>query len=151
MPKIGLQTTTGDYIEIISPGILNHGDGPDFSNAKIRIGDVLWVGPVEIHIKSSDWYAHKHQMDSRYDPVVLHVVLEENQPVHVLNRRLPCLEIKKFVQPELVSKYLDLQACKENLACAPYEIENIAESFLWMRDRLLTERLQRRLNEFRQP
>lgn len=147
MPKIGLQTTTGEYVEILSPGILNHGDGPDFSNAKIRIGDVLWVGPVEMHLKSSDWYSHQHQTDKRYDPVVLHVVLEENQPVHVLNRRLPCIEIKKFIKPNLVTKYNDLQSCKENLSCSPYDIKNIAESFLWMRDRLLMERLQRRLDE----
>jgi hypothetical protein len=146
-PKIGMQTTAGEYVEILSPGILNHGDGPDFSNAKIRIGDVLWVGPVELHLKSSDWYAHQHHHDKRYDPVILHVVLEENQPIQVLNRRLPCIEIKKFVKPDLIARYKDLQVCKENLACAPYPIENIAESFLWMRDRLLTERLQRRLTE----
>ncbi len=150
IPKIGLQTTTGEFVEILSPGILNHGDGPDFSDAKIRIGDVLWVGPVEIHLKSSDWYAHQHQIDRRYDPVILHVVLDENNPVYALNRRLPCLEIKKFVSPELVSKYQDLQNCKENLACASYDIANISDSFLWMRDRLLTERLQRRLKEVRQ-
>ena len=147
IPKIGLETTCGDPIEILSPGILNHNDGPDFFEAKIRIGDVVWVGPLEIHLKSSDWLSHKHHHDPRYQSVILHVVLEDNQSVHVLNRRLPSLEIKKFINPELVEKYINLQSCKENLACSTYQIDEIQESFLWMRDRLLTERLQRRLRE----
>ena len=146
IPKIGMRTTEGENVEILSPGVLNHNDGPDFTNAKIRIGELLWVGPIEIHVKSSDWYAHNHQSDSRYDAVVLHVVLEENQPVEVLNRRLPCLEIKRFVTQALQHTYSDLQKCKENLACAPYDLPQMNESFLWMRDRLIIERLQRRLS-----
>ena len=145
IPKIGLRTTSGDTVEILSAGVLNHSDGPDFLNAKVRIGEVLWVGPVELHLKSSDWYAHKHQHDSRYESVILHVVLEENQPIEVLNRRLPCLEIRQFLTKEIVSKYQNLQTCKENLACAPYDIPDLDNSFLWMRDRLITERLQHRI------
>lgn len=146
IPKIGLSTTEGENIEIIHPGVLNHNDGPDFANAKIRIGDVLWVGPVEIHIRSKEWYYHKHDLDTRYDSVVLHVVYEENISVKVANRRLPCLEIKKFVSAELIAKYLNLQNCKESLACNPYEIRDIVNSFFWMRDRLLVERFKRRLD-----
>lgn len=145
IPKIGLRTTSGDAVEILSAGVLNHSDGPDFLNAKVRIGDVLWVGPVELHLKSSDWFAHKHQHDSRYESVILHVVLEENQQVQVLNRRLPCLEIRQFLTKEIVNKYRDLKACKENLACSPYEIPDLENSFFWMRDRLITERLQNRI------
>lgn len=151
IPKIGLQTTEGHFVEILSPGLLNHGDGPDFSNAKIRINDLVWSGPVEMHLKSSDWYAHKHETDPRYDNVVLHVVLEENQPVFIHERRLPCIEIQKFVDAKLLHHYTQLQSCKESLACAPYEIQNISESFMWMRDKLISERLENKTKQLQIP
>ena len=58
-----IQTTTGEIIDIISTGIENINSGPDFLNAKIAINKQLWAGNVEIHINSSDWYAHHHEMD----------------------------------------------------------------------------------------
>jgi hypothetical protein len=145
IPKIGLQTTDGHFVEILNGGILNHGDGPDFSNARIRIDNMIWSGPVEMHLKSSDWYAHNHQRDSRYNNVVLHVVLEENEPVYVHGRRLPCVEIQKFVDAKLIHHYQLLQNSHEALACGPYEIQNISESFMWMRDKLISERLENSL------
>ncbi len=33
------------------------------------------VGDIEFHIRSSDWFAHAHHTDARYNNVVLHVVL----------------------------------------------------------------------------
>jgi len=151
IPKIGLQTTEGHFVEILSPGILNHGDGPDFSNAKIRIDNMLWSGPVEMHLKASDWYAHKHETDPRYDNVVLHVVLEENQSVNINGRRLPCIEIQKYVDNKLLHHYTQLQSCKESLACGPYEIQNISESFMWMRDKLISERLENKTKQLQMP
>ena len=44
--------------------------GPDFFNAKVKIGGTLWVGNIEIH-KASDWYLHGHDRDTHYDNVVL--------------------------------------------------------------------------------
>jgi len=51
-----LQTTNGEALSIKSLGTHNHNAGPDFFNAQITIGDQLWAGNVEIHIKSSDWF-----------------------------------------------------------------------------------------------
>ena len=68
-----LQTTTGLPIEVIDPGLHNSNAGPDFFNAKLKIGDTLWVGNVEIHTLSSDWYRHKHDQDKTYNSVILHV------------------------------------------------------------------------------
>jgi len=73
-PIEGLQTTDGRRVEVIDPGLHNHNAGPDFFNAKVNIGGTLWVGNVEIHDRSTDWYAHGHQTDSHYNNVVLHVV-----------------------------------------------------------------------------
>ena len=74
LPLNELQTTDGRVIEILDPGLHNSNAGPDFFNAKVKIGGTLWVGNVEIHLKASDWYRHGHNQDPRYNNVVLHVV-----------------------------------------------------------------------------
>ncbi|MDR0427916.1 MAG: DUF2851 family protein [Dysgonamonadaceae bacterium] len=76
--SVELETTDGSSLEIIDPGILNTDAGPDFFNAKIKLGDKLWVGNVEIHLKSSDWYNHNHHQDEAYNSVILHVVESVN-------------------------------------------------------------------------
>ena len=76
-----LNLTTGEPLEILSPGKLNTDAGPDFSCARLRIGDMEWVGDVEIHIKASDWYRHGHDKDAAYDSVLLHVVAVDDAKV----------------------------------------------------------------------
>lgn len=73
-PLSVLQTTSGLPIEIIDTGLQNSHAGPDFFNAKLKINGTLWVGNVEIHALSSDWYRHGHDHDKVYDSVILHVV-----------------------------------------------------------------------------
>ena len=73
-PAEGLQTTDGRTVEVLDPGLLNRNAGPDFFNAKVKIGGTLWVGNVELHDRSSHWYQHGHHTDSHYNNVVLHVV-----------------------------------------------------------------------------
>ena len=73
-PLAPLTTTDGRPVEVIHPGLHNHDAGPDFFNAKVKIGGELWVGNVEIHSKASDWFRHHHDSDPAYDNVVLHVV-----------------------------------------------------------------------------
>lgn len=68
-----LQTTDGTSLEIIDSGLHNTDAGPDFFNAKIKIGETLWVGNVEVHSLSSDWFRHGHDKDRNYDSVILHV------------------------------------------------------------------------------
>ena len=72
-PLRPLTTTHGETVEVIDPGLHNQNAGPDFFNAKVKIGNTLWVGNVEIHEKASDWYTHGHHKDRAYDNVVLHV------------------------------------------------------------------------------
>ena len=74
LPLGELHTTRGEQIEVIDTGLHNHHAGPDFFNAKIKVDGTLWIGNVEMHDKSTDWYQHGHDKDSRYDNVVLHVV-----------------------------------------------------------------------------
>ena len=76
-----LQTTKGLLVEIIDSGLQNPDAGPDFFNAKLKIDGTLWVGNIEIHTHSSDWYRHGHDHDKAYDSVILHVVAEADAEV----------------------------------------------------------------------
>ena len=92
-----LKSTNGEIIHIISNGIHNLNTGPDFLNAHIKIGDETWVGNIEMHLKSSDWYAHNHEKDSNYDAVILHVVWEHDTPIFRNdNSEIPTLELNKY-------------------------------------------------------
>ena len=82
----------GEKVEVIDSGQHNLASGPDFFNARVKIGNTQWVGNVEIHVKASDWFRHKHQNDPAYFNVILHVVYEQDC---ILERpggeEIPCL------------------------------------------------------------
>lgn len=140
-----LHTTQGEPVQIIDAGHYNRHAGPDFLNARIRIGDTLWVGNVEMHLQSSEWQAHRHQHDPAYQNVILHVVLEEDLPAALPNgQRIPCLELKKRIGPGLVGIYQRLQNNTNWIPCQHllYQVPDITR-LLWL-DRLLIERLERR-------
>ncbi|MBR4128050.1 MAG: DUF2851 family protein, partial [Bacteroidaceae bacterium] len=90
LPLEPLLTTDGRRVEVIDPGLHNTNAGPDFFNAKVRIDDTLWVGNVEIHERSSDWYKHHHEADgANYGNVILHVVGEADCAVSVAGEEVP--------------------------------------------------------------
>jgi hypothetical protein len=70
----GLKTTCGKTIKILHPGYYNRDQGQDFKMVKLELDGQVWMGNVEIHIKTSDWYRHNHQNDSNYCNTILHVV-----------------------------------------------------------------------------
>ena len=82
----GLRTDAGDPVAVLDRGRLNDDSGPDISNARVRIGDVVWAGDIEIHRTSADWEAHGHHADPVYDRVVLHVVLAPDARTGTLRR-----------------------------------------------------------------
>lgn len=84
-PLTPLQTTSGLPVEVIDTGLQNTHAGPDFFNAKLKIDGTLWVGNVEIHTTSSDWYRHGHDHDKAYDSVILHVVEQADCEVFCSN------------------------------------------------------------------
>jgi hypothetical protein len=71
-----LATTDSRALQVVFPGWLNRGPGPDFTEARVVIGDSEWFGDVEIHLDERNWTQHGHDRDPRYAKVVLHVVLD---------------------------------------------------------------------------
>ncbi len=114
--KKDLFADTKEGVEIINLGQKNTDAGPDFFNSKIKIGNQIWAGNVEIHIKSSDWTAHKHNTDKAYDSVILQAVAQNNQPTtRTTNKQIPTIELK--YDPQLLNNYLELYNSNQNIAC----------------------------------
>lgn len=141
--KRDLKTTAGETLNILKPGILNSDSGPDFSHVKIKIVNIDWVGNVEIHVHSSGWYEHKHDLDQAYENVVLHVVWEENKPVFRKDgTRIPTLQLKHRVEEHLIKSYQKLINNPNSIPCEksfPAVDELIKHSMI---DKALMQRLE---------
>ncbi len=118
--KSDLSTTSYETIQIINQGVINFNAGPDFNQAKVVIDGMLWVGDVEIHVNSSDWKTHKHQLDPAYNKVILHVVWEHDITVKRKDgSSIPTLELKHRVRYTMLSKYNFLKENLQKIPCYP--------------------------------
>lgn len=142
--KTSLKTKGGDKVVVVYPGQHNKDAGADFQAAKLHIGEQLWAGAVEIHIRSSDWFKHKHEDDEAYKNVVLHVVYEddlsaEEQP---LNGSLPVLELKSLFDEYGYWRYEQLIGQEGHIPCHVQfaEVDELYKN--QMLDRVLIERLE---------
>lgn len=145
-----LCSTTKKKIQIYSVGTENVNSGPDFLNAKIEIDGQLWVGNVEIHLNSSDWYHHHHEIDGNYDSVILHVVWNHDIDVFRKNNEpIATLEIKEYVIPNLLENYKALFNKNKHWIYCENSISTI-DSFIiknWT-ERLYFERLEQKSNYY---
>lgn len=141
-----LQTTDGEPLQIVQYGQHNHDSGPDFSNARIKIGDTTLAGQIEIHVKSIDWLLHQHQQDAAYQNVILHVVYEHDVQERD-NKRIgkPTLELKQRVPSHLWERYHHWLHSKREIPCdkALAGIKPISIRF-WF-ERLFVERLSEKI------
>ena len=143
IPPVGLQLSGGEPLVILHPGSLNFLSGPDFLNAQIRIGETRWVGHVELHLKSSDWYAHGHQEDPNYQNVILHVVWEHNREVFAANGLpIPTLQLRDYVPERFISaedivqtqlQHLFLK-CEQDLGEVPSDLKKD-----WLKEQYLNK------------
>jgi hypothetical protein len=109
-----LKSSKDEAIQILDVGTHNLLSGPDFFNAKIQIDEQLWAGTVEMHIKSSDWYAHNHEVDPNYQNVILHVVWEDDCEVFRSdNTVIPTLVLRDYISSSLLQEYQKLFYHKE--------------------------------------
>lgn len=136
-------------MEVIDTGLHNRNAGPDFFNAKVKIGDTVWVGNVEIHDRSSDWYTHRHEHDKNYDNVVLHVVGIADKEVTTSNgHTLPQMQLD--IPPEVLANYDALLKADRYPPCHSI-IPSLSSLTMhsWM-SALQTERLEQKTEAIRQ-
>ena len=112
-----LTLTDGRPITIAAFGIHNHDSGPDFSNGKIVIDGITWIGNIEMHINASDWYIHKHHLDKAYENVVLHVVYNYDKSLYINNEEIPTLELKKYISNDLVDQLAKILTNRKWIPC----------------------------------
>ncbi len=140
--KSALITSTGEEVQIIFAGQYNTNQGPDFSDAKIKIGNTIWAGAVELHLKTSDWNKHNHQTDKNYNNVVLHVVWQDDTTD--LSSSVPVVELKERISKILLDRYEELMDSTSFIPCEKsiYGVRDI--TWKSWKDRLLIERLLRK-------
>jgi len=144
--RINLQTNEGEYLEVYSAGLHNSDSGPDFHNARIRLGETVWAGNVEVHLSSSDWQKHGHTADNAYDNVILHVVYRDDDPLILSNgRRVPTLELQNRIPADLYNRYHALIFGNQTIIPCEANIASVDSLTLynWL-TRVLIERLEKR-------
>lgn len=118
IPAIGLKLTDNRLMDVIHFGYHNRNQsGPDFSMGIINLDGTDLIGPIEMHLRSSDWYRHKHHLDANYDNVILHVVYEDDRSVVQKGRRIPTLELREMVDPLHRNNYQSGRIGNEELSC----------------------------------
>jgi len=136
-----LTTTEGSPVQVLNVGMLNRNQGPDFEHARIRIGNTLWAGSVELHLKTSDWNRHLHQHDRNYRKVILHVVYEDDGTGQ---ESLPVVELKTLISRSLLNRYEEFCTARSFIPCEKLiaTVPDITLS-VW-KSRLVAERLIRK-------
>ncbi|WP_162558752.1 DUF2851 family protein [Robertkochia solimangrovi] len=141
-----LFTTDGLPVIIFRAGSHNHYSGPDFFNARIEIGGQLWAGNVELHVKASDWYQHRHDSDSRYNNVILHVVWAYDRPVYTQNgSEIPAVELRRLIPQTLLRNYTELFKARKTFINCERRINEVPDFMVthWL-ERMFFERLEER-------
>jgi len=141
-----LKTTEGVAINIIDVGILNTDSGPDFFNAKVKVGDKVWVGNIEIHKYSSEWFKHKHHEDNAYNSVILHIVEFADKEVYNKNAlNIPQCEI---TFPKSIQENINFLIDTDTPVPCCNRIREIDSFYLqsWL-DCLIIERLERKVGD----
>lgn len=141
-----LKTTNGESIEVIDVGLSNTNAGPDFFNAKVKIGDKIWAGNIEIHTSSDEWVKHNHHTNKAYNSVILHIVKDANCEVYnEQGKAIPQCEIS---YPKHIDESYDfLIHSTIDVPCSNFlgEMDTFRLKS-WM-DTLLIERLERKAKD----
>ncbi len=117
-PPQQMRTVDGRTVHVIDQGRLNTDAGPDFFNAKVRIGDRTWVGNIEIHVRASDWHRHHHDTDPAYHSVILHVVDRNDDIIHRPNGE-PIPQMQMPCSPRLNDHFTSLVSTADlDLPCS---------------------------------
>ncbi len=109
----------GNAVQVFAVGEHNTNAGPDFLNAKIKIGEILWHGHVEIHVSASAWNQHGHQNDPAYDNVILHIVWNNDLAiVQKDGKSIPTIELQNKVSQDLLLQSDSLLDSPDKIPCS---------------------------------
>lgn len=143
-----LATVEGHALEVVKPGRLQPNSGPDFHDGRIRLDDQLFAGNIEIHVRASEWFLHRHHEDPAYDNVILHVVHTHDMDVRTSKGgRVPTLVLGERISKGSLVAYERLMHTKAWVPCAG-SIGSVdpARIDFWL-ERLLIERLERKTKD----
>ncbi len=150
------ETTEGESVEIIEFGKRNDDGGPDYKDAKIKIGDKVFKGDVEVHRDFSGWAEHHHPKDSKYNSVILQVVLwdskERTAPKPRKKRDIPTVILSKFLTRSIHSIWQEIinnPSEKFSLPCRGKAALNEGELINWI-NKLSVERLNLKIRRIRE-
>lgn len=146
-----LATEDGEPLQVLAPGNWNKNAGPDFLDGRIKVGDTLLAGHIELHLKTSDWIRHGHSEDDHYNNLILHVVYQADVPDDKrLPENVPVLVLKDRISGLLLDKYNRLMQHDGAILCAG-QLDKVKDItwFSW-KDRLLIERWQQKTALFAQ-
>ncbi len=120
--KLPLLTNDGKEIKVVSPGKSNPDGGPDFIDAKIYIGGTLYTGDVELHKNIEDWKEHAHEIDPKYNRVILHVVLSNKNSnsykIKTKSKRVvPTVNLESYVSRERLQYEYSDESRRSTLKC----------------------------------
>ena len=145
-----LTTRSGESLTVIHPGEHNPDGGPDFLNARIRVGGTLWAGNIEMHVNEADWFRHNHHEDKAYENVVLHVVYEENPDVAKrIDERFPALIITGQYPENIFERYREFLQNRSWIPCEKLLPDHDPFYFQQWSPALLIERLEDRASQWR--
>ena len=138
-----LRTVDGTPVKVLSPGQANTDAGPDFFNARIQVGSTVWAGNVEVHKCSSEWFVHKHDKDSAYNNVILHVVKEFDKPtVNEKGQNVPALVL--YYPEHIEANYDELMKAEGWIVCQnQFHKVDMLSLQIWFHS-IMIERLQQK-------
>ena len=141
--KTKFYSVNNTEIEILNFGTRNNDSGPDFFNGKIKLNNIVFAGNIELHVKTSDWNKHKHDKDTAYNNIILHVVYEHDKVIEQnIYNSVEVIELKKFISEDVINSYQNLINSKNKLPCTKLLPEvNSLKFSIWLQ-RLCVERLE---------
>ncbi|MBL1278805.1 MAG: DUF2851 family protein [Fluviicola sp.] len=150
-PSIDVQLFDERKATILNVGEHNENNsGPDFKLGAIEIENVALHGHIELHVRSSDWYRHKHHEDENYNNVILHVVYINDKQIIQNGVKIPTLELKHYIDENHYRQFIRKQLRSTEFPCE-HQINKIDPFFFnYMKIRALTDKLNEKVRTLKQ-
>jgi hypothetical protein len=110
-----LTPATGEIVQIVFPGKYNTDQGPDFSDAKIKIGQLYGQAALNCILKLQIGKNTIIRQIKNYNNVILHVVWEDDDNVY--ENSIPVIEMKSRVSKILLQRYEELMNSSAFIPC----------------------------------